>query len=708
MFISVRSLTNSATSRSIIINIVDIIQNSLNNMLNNYAEKNNIMFKRLLLTSSALLILFAPLFHVSTVGSVSLNLVPNPSFETASSSTVPTSWGQGKWGTNTATFTYKTNEGHTGNKSALINMTKFTSGDAKWYFTHITIVPSKTYVFSDFYKSSVATEVDVEYKDAGGKTSYAMIAKPVASATSWQQVTATFTAPATAKTMTIFHVINKVGTLQIDDMSVMEQSAVPTAPIVSIGSPLANATISGTQAITANATDAVSVAGVQFAVDGVNLGAEDTTAPYGSQINTTTYANGIHTIRATARNASNLTSVATVSVNVQNIPVVVPVPTPVPNSNLIANPSIEQGTTSPLSWVSSSWGTNTTVFSYLSTGHTGTKSLKAETSAYSSGAANWYYVGVPAVAGKAYMYENWYQSDVTTEVDAEVTMQDGTVQYFYVGSVPASSTWAKFSSSFTAPANTKAVAIYQILAKKGYVITDDYSLTEYIPAQFTRGLVSLTFDDGWKSISTNGFPLLSKYGLTSTQYLNSQPIVDGYPDYMTAQQVKDFYAAGHELAWHTRTHADITQLSAPALATELSIPADFLASINLPATAFTNFASPFGAYNTVSVAAVRNTYRSHRSTDVGYNTKDQFDVNNIKVQNITNTTTPTDVQAWVSKALAEKTWLVIVYHEVDTAPADTTYAVTPTNLDLELNAIKQSSITVKTVEQALNEIAIQP
>ena len=53
-----------------------------------------------------------------------------------------------------------------------------------------------------------------------------------------------------------------------------------TPPTVSVTSPAGGATVSGTITVTANASDNVGVAGVQFLLDGANLGAEDTTAPY--------------------------------------------------------------------------------------------------------------------------------------------------------------------------------------------------------------------------------------------------------------------------------------------------------------------------------------------------------------------------------------------------------------------------------------------
>src|SRR6185436_18499711 len=71
--------------------------------------------------------------------------------------------------------------------------------------------------------------------------------------------------------------------------------------------------------VTAAASDNVAVAGVQFKLDGVNLGAEVTTSPYSVTWNTTTAANGSHTLTAVARDTSNLTTTsAGVPVTVSN------------------------------------------------------------------------------------------------------------------------------------------------------------------------------------------------------------------------------------------------------------------------------------------------------------------------------------------------------------------------------------------------------
>ncbi|MBI4168787.1 MAG: Ig-like domain-containing protein [Acidobacteria bacterium] len=77
-----------------------------------------------------------------------------------------------------------------------------------------------------------------------------------------------------------------------------------TPPSVSITSPASGATVSGTTAVTASASDNVGVAGVQFFVDGSALGSEDTAAPYSASWDTTTVANGSHSLTATARDAA--------------------------------------------------------------------------------------------------------------------------------------------------------------------------------------------------------------------------------------------------------------------------------------------------------------------------------------------------------------------------------------------------------------------
>jgi hypothetical protein len=91
--------------------------------------------------------------------------------------------------------------------------------------------------------------------------------------------------------------------------------------VVTMTSPGSGSTVTGTVAVSArvNVEDSQLVGGVQFKLDGVNLGAEDTSAPYTVSWNTTTADNGSHTLVAVAKDrAGVLYASETITVTVFN------------------------------------------------------------------------------------------------------------------------------------------------------------------------------------------------------------------------------------------------------------------------------------------------------------------------------------------------------------------------------------------------------
>ncbi len=101
-------------------------------------------------------------------------------------------------------------------------------------------------------------------------------------------------------------------------------SADTTAPTVSITSPGPGATVSGTAAVQASASDNVGVSTVTFFVDGVQV-AVGSVAPFAYSWDTTTAANASHTLKATARDAAGNSTSSSVTVTVNN---------PVPDTTL--------------------------------------------------------------------------------------------------------------------------------------------------------------------------------------------------------------------------------------------------------------------------------------------------------------------------------------------------------------------------------------
>jgi hypothetical protein len=110
-----------------------------------------------------------------------------------------------------------------------------------------------------------------------------------------------------------------------------------TLPSVTVSAPASGATVSGSAVtVSATASDNVGVAGVQFQLDGANLGAEDTSSPYSTTWNTTSASNGSHTLTAIARDASGNTKSSSVTVTVSNAAA--------PATGLLSHLALDEGT----------------------------------------------------------------------------------------------------------------------------------------------------------------------------------------------------------------------------------------------------------------------------------------------------------------------------------------------------------------------------
>lgn len=118
----------------------------------------------------------------------------------------------------------------------------------------------------------------------------------------------------------------------------------PTAPTVSIRTPIANSRLSGTQPIIADASDAASVSSVQFQLDGVDFGTPIAEAPYILDWDTTLVNDGTYTLRATATNEFGLQTTSSDVVVTVNNTVVTPPTAPTVAMNSPIDGSVLTGT----------------------------------------------------------------------------------------------------------------------------------------------------------------------------------------------------------------------------------------------------------------------------------------------------------------------------------------------------------------------------
>jgi peptidoglycan/xylan/chitin deacetylase (PgdA/CDA1 family) len=618
------------------------------------------------------------------------NLVPNQSVETPSTTNtvLPQSWQTGGWGTNTSNFSYVKTGGENGNDSLQVQTTQYTSGDAKWYFSPVSVVAGVTYDFSDYFKSTIPTDVTAQFDDGNGNYSYVDLGTAPASAAAWQQFATSFTVPAGIKNVTIFHSLSGVGTLQTDNFSL----ATVDTPSVVVSSAT---TVSGsTVTLTATADDQAStIKSVQFMIDGVAVNTPVTASPFTTSWDSMSVANGTHTLTATAVNS--------VGVSTTSAPVTITVANTVDTSNMIANASVEipdpTNATIPSGWTFGNYGTNTVTPSYLTTGgHTGSRAVSINMTSWTDGDAKWIFNNVAVKADTQYRFSDYYESTVDTEVDVAFTMSDGTTEYQILGLPDPSTTWANFSTTFTVPQGAVSMTVYHLIHSVGTLTVDDESLQTYVPTGFSSPMLTLTFDDGYNNEYTQGLPLLEKYGFVSTQFVITDLL--NTSGYMTTAQLQAMSAAGNEIGSHTVTHDDMLTETPTTWTTELSQSQTTLQQ--LTGQSVSDFAFPNGLYNGAITAQTKLYYAAARGVEEGLNSKDNFNQYDLKVQNIYSSTTAAQVADWVAQAQATNTWLIIVNHSVRKTPNDI-YNITPTLLDTELAQIKASGIAVKTMQQAL-------
>jgi len=156
------------------------------------------------------------------------------------------------------------------------------------------------------------------------------------------------------------------------------------------------------------------------------------------------------------------------------------------------------------------------------------------------------------------------------------------------------------------------------LAGRGYVGIRPAEWVEWL--RTGKGLpdkpVMVTFDDGYGDLAEYALPVLQRYGFGAVVFVvtglvggtNTWDEARGSNTHrlLTAEQIRYWATQGIEFGAHSRTHADLTTLSADELAKEVVGSRNELAEIlGAPVT---SFAYPYGAYNQAVNTCVQGAY----------------------------------------------------------------------------------------------------
>jgi peptidoglycan/xylan/chitin deacetylase (PgdA/CDA1 family) len=137
------------------------------------------------------------------------------------------------------------------------------------------------------------------------------------------------------------------------------------------------------------------------------------------------------------------------------------------------------------------------------------------------------------------------------------------------------------------------------------------TLTAAMRAGNPRGLVGITFDDGYLNVLEAAVPELRRHGFTATMFIVSGRLGgsnewDEGPRWplMSAAQVREVAAAGMEIGSHSTSHVRLAGLDAGQLKAQVGESRASLA--DLTGTPVRGFAYPYGSMDAAARSAVRD------------------------------------------------------------------------------------------------------
>jgi hypothetical protein len=165
------------------------------------------------------------------------------------------------------------------------------------------------------WQTNLASTSEVQY---GATTAYGSSTSMDSTMVQAHQQTLTSLTPSTLYHFRVVSTDSSNNTATSADAT-LTTAANSTPPTVSITAPANGATVSASVSVLATASGSNGITSVQFLLDGANLGAAVSVAPYATSWDTTQVANGQHVLAAVAKDsAGNSTISAAVTVNVNN------------------------------------------------------------------------------------------------------------------------------------------------------------------------------------------------------------------------------------------------------------------------------------------------------------------------------------------------------------------------------------------------------
>jgi len=219
-----------------------------------------------------------------------------------------------------------------------------------------------------------------------------------------------------------------------------------------------------------------------------------------------------------------------------------------------------------------------------------------------------------------------------------------------------------------------------------------------LKADPNNGMVSLNFDDGWKSDYQKALPILDQAGMKATFYIITQLHDDLH---MTNDQILDLYARGNEIGAHTMTHPMLTSISPKVQKKEIVGSRNDLLVLGIKSV--DSFAYPYGKFNAGLKKMVGEAgFAEGRGTNPGTNdsSTDRYALKSLDVKSDTDFPF---IQAAIDGTVKNKQWLILTFHRIDETgdPVSASQSASSDLLRQVVNYLKNNNIAVVTTIEGI-------
>jgi peptidoglycan/xylan/chitin deacetylase (PgdA/CDA1 family) len=266
-----------------------------------------------------------------------------------------------------------------------------------------------------------------------------------------------------------------------------------------------------------------------------------------------------------------------------------------------------------------------------------------------------------------------------------------TVYWSFGAEGPVEDAGGRISHVFSEPID------YEVIAR---VVTKDHGVeTRSITVSGYSAVMTLTFDDGHKTVLTDALPLLSAYSVTATAYIvPAWTSLD--PDaYMTWNDVALLQSAGWDIGSHGMTHARLTEIDPFDLHYEIGQSQTEFRSRGFPAK---TFSLPNESHNDTVLDVVRQYYEScktDRGINPGINDTDPFMIQS----QVSHSWLPfTFYEAHIDSVLGTGGWYVLNNHILKDDCTGTTWCVSAARIAEVIEYARANRVKIANVGEVMD------